>query len=303
MNSGWVESCLKRLDGQIPAWMEVVPPQFAPGPDFYRLMRSRAGLMRAAQRLAAHISLPVLPNIDIVAPTDVGPIESSGDTLVAGAKRSPASLRSRSMIQLQLKVSGEQLDQPYTMAHILARAIVRHLMRHSRIRPSRRFDIEMYTDLAMIRLGFGKILLNSAAATSEGYASAPLYFLSSGRPHLGYPLKAYAYFLVEREAWGRPTTKSLRGMVGPCVGYLKSYRFWHCRGNRSWARLLTNVPAFPACDGTATYMAALRSGTGEGNMVKCPRCAAAFRVPRIESVLVVFCPKCWSRFDVGMRFI
>ncbi len=301
MNSVWVESSLERLEGQTPAWLDVIPPQFDPTQEFYRLVSSAKGMVKAASRLAEHISLPVLPSIEIVSDSNLDGIEDSNETIMGSPKGPRSVLTSKSMINLRLRVSSRQLAQPLTMGHVLARAVMRHLMRHSRMRPARRFDIEMYTDLAMVRLGLGKLLLNSAAETSEGYASAPLYFLNSGRPHLGYPLKAYAYFLVQRGAWGRPTTKILRNMVGPCVDYLKAFRFWHSRGTRSWSRLLANAPAFPACDGTATYNAALRCGSEAGNSVKCPRCGADFVVPKLEGVMVVFCPKCWCRFDVGMR--
>lgn len=303
MNRDWCEKALSRLEIIWPPW---ITPKgcFTPTSDFYSLLAKYDRLSSVITTMSEHVGLRADAIIDIVHDSDV-----TGLDFVTGRRfdhkeiDAAADVHSTSIIEMKIRIAARQLSSPRKLARLLAHESSHHFLKIANVHAETELEEEMFTDVAAIFLGFGKVMLNGAAEEPPEAINPPIHITDNDIPYLGYPLVAYSYF-----SWAKSkklsTQQTLDQITGPCVQFLRSFEYYHANGRGCWARIkayFRSMPPEPGCDGSTAFEQCRKHRSMEFNIISCRSCGTSLRVPRTEKTLLVTCPKCKGKFEVRFR--
>jgi hypothetical protein len=204
---------------------------------------------------------------------------------------------------MKIRLAVRQLASPRKLARILAHEVTHHILKVANIHAESDVESEMFTDVAAVFLGFGKLMLVGATEEPPDTISVPVTKSEESFPYLGYPLIAYSYFIWSNRR-GLDSEDSKSYLVGPCVQFLKSFEYYHVRGRGFWSQILAHfrdIAPEPECDGTVIYEECRQRRSTRFNIISCRACGTKLRIPSTDKALSVTCPKCKTKFTMRLR--
>jgi DNA-directed RNA polymerase subunit RPC12/RpoP len=303
MNKDWVTKTLTKLEQIWPSWI-ASKGCLNPTEALYREFANHERIPAAVTSLCEHVGLCGTATIDIVHDSHITALDFiTGQRFDTKTINAAADVRSTSLITMKIRLAVRQLASPRKLARILAHEATHHILNMANIHAESDIENEMFTDVAAVFLGFGKLMLTGAAEEPPDMISVPITKSDEGIPYLGYPLIAFSYFVWSKSK-GLDTEGSLSHVVGPCVRFLQSFEYYHVRGRCLWTRLLAhfrNIAPEPECDGTVVFEECKQGRSTKFNIITCGTCGAKLRIPSTDKTLSVTCPKCKSKFTMRLR--
>jgi len=302
MNKDWVTKTLTKLERTWPSWI-VSKGCLNPTETLYGQFADHKRIPAAVSSLCEHVGLHCTATIDIAHDSNITAFDFiTGQQFHTKTIDAAADVRSASLITMKIRIAVRQLGSPRKLARILAHEATHHILKVANNHAESDLESEMFTDVAAVFLGFGKLMLNGATEESPDITSVPLTDGDESLPYLGYPLIAFSYFVWSKNR-GLDMEHSLSHLDGPCVQFLRSFEHYHLRTPSLWTRILANlrnIAPEPECDGTTTYEKCKQRHSAKFNIIECGTCGTGLRIPATDKTLNVTCPKCKSK--VTMRF-
>jgi len=303
MNKDWVTKTLTKLEQTWPSWI-ASKGCLVPTKTLYGQFANHERIPAAVISLCKHVGLDGTATIDIVHDSNITALDFiTGQRFDTKTIDAAADVLSNSLISLKIRLAVRQLASPRKLVRILAHEATHHILKVANVHAESDLESEMFTDVAAVFLGFGKLMLNGAAEESPDIISVPVTRSDESLPYLGYPLIAFSYFIWSKSK-GLDIEDSLSYLEGPCVRFLQSFDYYHLRGCNLWARILAYfryIDPEPECDGTMIFEECKQRRSTKFNIIKCRTCGAGLRVPATDKKLIVTCPKCDSKFPVRFR--
>jgi hypothetical protein len=302
MNETWVEKNLDYLNQKL---NRNIFKEFEPTPLFYFSISDATDLHDALHQLCSHIGITIIPEIEIVGDSDIPVLDlQKGTKYFEKVIDSAGDIKSTSSYTAKIRIGVHQLYRAYNIGQVLSHEVTHHFLHLKNITPIKENENEMFTDLAAIHIGFGKLTVNGASDKPNDYVSEPIHFSEQGIPYLGYPLLAYAYFYSQTQKGARKSSL-LEFTNGPCVNFIKSFYFYKnpklTKLQRFWESL-SRIPKLPDTDGTKIIKEAGRLDESIFRIVKCIGCGIDLRIPKTDKILMITCPECKKVFKVGIKY-
>jgi hypothetical protein len=303
MNKDWVARTLAKLEHSWPSWI-ASKGSLEPTHSFYDQFANYEQIPAIVSILCKHVGLHGKATVDIAHDSDVTALDFvTGRRFDTKTIDAAADVRSSSLIDLKIRLAVRHLASHRKLARILAHEATHHICKVASIRAESDLEDEMFTDVAAVFLGFGKLLLNGAAEESPETISAPVHKSGEWVPYLGYPLVAFSYFSWSKSR-GLGVDDSLSCLEGPCIAFLRSYEHYYMRGGGVWTRILAyfrNIAPEPNCDGTVIFQECKQRHSTTFNIIPCGKCGTRLRIPATNRTIAITCPKCKNKFTVRLR--
>lgn len=303
MNKDWVTKTLTNLEQTWPSWI-ASKGCLVLTKTLYGQFADHERIPGAVISLCEHVGLHGTATIDIVHDSNITALDFiTGRRFDTKTIDAAADVRSTSLITMKIRLAVRQLACPRKLARILAHEATHHILKVANIHAESDLESEMFTDVAAVFLGFGKLMLTGAAEESPDIISVPVTKSDESLPYLGYPLIAFSYFVWSKSR-GLDIEDSLSYLEGPCVRFLQSFEYYHLRNRSLWTRILAhfrNIAPEPECDGTVIFEECKQRRSTKFNIIKCGTCGVGLRVPATDKTLTVTCPKCKSKFTMRFR--
>lgn len=304
MNIKWVEQNLRRLSDSLDGFL---PPsafrEFEPTPQFYDRLFHAAELNSAARELCHHIGLAVAPSVEVVGDRDDPVLDlEGGRSFFEKEIDSAGDYSTRPMSDSRIRIGASHFRSPNKLGHVLAHEITHHYADWKAIRPVKKAENEMLTDLLAVYLGFGKLVLNGAADEPPEASRKPVHITEKGVPYLGYPLLAYSYWHCQQTSAVKESNL-LTNVKDPCATMVEAFRARRGK-SRIWLALLElfrAIPPLPDTDGAGLVKDAWRLDPDRHRIIPCLGCGRNLRIPKTESRLAITCPHCKKSFTVATR--
>jgi hypothetical protein len=302
MNKEWIEQNIGYLEQKL---IGNIIYEFEPTEDFYTRVFQFSEFGSVLYQLCSHAGLSTVPEIEVVGDSDIPVLDlQSGSRYFEKVIDSAGDIHSTSPLSAKIRIGIHQLYHVRNVGRILGHEVAHHFLKSRIIRPVKEDENEMFTDLAAIHIGFGKLIINGAIDETPDSVVKPIHLSKQGTPYLGYPLLTYAYYLCQIKR-GVPNPALYESVNGPCVTFIKSFDFYKDRKLTIWTRFLamvSSIPKLPDTDGTKILQEAWRLNEQRYRIVKCVGCGASLKIPKKETMLSVTCPKCKKEFKVGVRY-
>jgi len=303
MNKDWVGKTLTKLEQSWPSWI-ASKGSLVPTDSFYGQFANYEQIPAVVSSLCKHGGLHGTATVDIVHDSDVTALDFiTGRRFDTKTIDAAADVHSTSLITMKIRLAVRQLACRRKLARILAHEATHHILKVANIHAESDLEDEMFTDVAAVFLGFGKLMLNGAAEEPLDIINAPVQKSDESVLYLGYPLIAFSYFAWSKSR-GLDIEDSLSCLEGPCVSFLQSFQYYHLRGRGLCTRILAyfrNVAPEPECDGTAIFEECKQRYSTKFNIISCGTCGTKLRLPATDKTLAVTCPKCKSKFTMRFR--
>lgn len=305
MNEEWVDRNLGRLSDALVGWVPLeCTYEFDPDQGFYDRLFQAVNFEWAVQQLCSHIKLPNVPEVEIVGDSDVPVLDLEGglrffDKVIS----SSGDYTSKAPLDVRIRVGASHFRHVHILGHILAHEMAHHYLLSRLVRPEDETENEMYTDLAAVYLGFGKLMLNGAMDLPPESVLKPIHLSEDGVPYLGYPLLAYSYYrchLKRKTGWDT----MYNYLEAPCATMVKAFSYHDESHWSPWKRLLVFVglrPRLPHSDGARIVAESWRYDSRRFRIVNCIACDGQLKIPNVEKPLEIRCPKCGKEFRVEIR--
>lgn len=298
-NLGWLEQNLK---GRL---VSNIIHEFQPTEGFYSRLFQASEFNCILRQLCLHAGLSIVPAIEVVGDSDIPVLDlQTGSRYFEKVIDSAGVFRLKTPFSTKIRIGISQLYRVYNVGQILAHEVAHHFLSSKFIRPPKEDENEMFTDLAAIYIGFGKLIINGAVNQPPELVVKPILLSKEGSLYLGYPLLSYAYYLCQIKR-GVKNSSLYQFVKGPCAGFVKSFNFYEDRKLTMWAKFLAvlfSIPKLPDTNGIQLLRDAWRVDERRYRIVKCAGCNAGLKIPKTGKMLSVTCPKCRKEFKVGIRY-
>lgn len=306
MDKEWVEHNLNRLaralDESVPLYCT---REFEPTEKFYDSLFQASEFSFIVRQLSAYINLPTVPDIEVVGDSESPVLDLQGglrffDKVIDSA----GDYSVKTPFVSKIRIGASHFRNVHVLGHILAHEMAHHFLRSKLIKPDKQDEGEIFTDLAAIYLGFGKLMLNSATGEPLESVLRPIYLSQEGIPYLGYPLLAYSYCLCQAKR-GINRNAIYQHLKEPCASLVRAFVYHQEKKRTFWVRLLEVlgfVPRLPDIDGRRIIKESWRLDKSRYRIIDCIGCGAHLKIPKTEKVLEVKCPKCKKRFRVSIHY-
>lgn len=188
------------------------------------------------KQLCSHINLPVIPDIEVVGDSENPVLDlQSGLRFFDKVIDSAGDCSLRTPFAPKIRVGASHFRN--VLGRIPAHEMAHHFLHTKPIRSVVEDEDEMFTDLAAIYLGFGKLMLNSATGEPLESLLGPICLSEKGVVYLGYPLLAYSYCLCQAKR-GINRKAIYQNLKEPCASLVRAFVYHQEEKRTFWVRLL-----------------------------------------------------------------